>query len=51
MTQPELRNELLIAAAEPLLPAEKKLTGWSLAAGLALLGILVAVTHYFPAYF
>ena len=51
MTQPDLRNELLIAAAEPLLPVEKKLVGWSLGTGLVLLIIFVGVSHYFPMHF
>ncbi|MFT4119185.1 hypothetical protein [Bradyrhizobium sp.] len=34
---------------EPLLPIEKKLIGWSLGIGIALLIILVAVNHIFPA--
>jgi hypothetical protein len=51
MSQPDLRQELLVAAAEPLLPIEKKLIGWSLGTGLALLVILVIINHYFPAHF
>jgi hypothetical protein len=51
MTQPDLHKELLIAAAEPLLPIEKQLISWSLGTGLVLLGVLVAVNHYFPAHF
>jgi hypothetical protein len=37
------------AQAEPLLPVEKKLIGWSLGIGLVLLAILVIVNHVFPA--
>ncbi len=33
---------------EPLLPIEKKLIGWSLGIGLALLGVLIAVNYFFP---
>jgi hypothetical protein len=51
MSQPDLRQELLVAAAEPLLPIEKKLIGWSLGTGLALLVILVIINQYFPAHF
>jgi hypothetical protein len=49
MTHTELHKELLVAAAEPLLPVEKKLIGWSLGIGLALLAILLLINHYFPA--
>ena len=48
MSQPEIRRELENAAAEPLLPIEKKLIGWSLATGLVLLVVLVVVNHYLP---
>jgi hypothetical protein len=51
MPQPNIRNELLNAAVEPLLPIEKKLVGWSLGIGIALLVILVIINHYFPAHF
>ena len=44
-TQPELREELRTAAAEPLLPIEKKLIGWSLAIGLVLLAVLAAANY------
>jgi hypothetical protein len=33
---------------EPLLPIEKKLIGWSLGLGLALLAVLIAVNHFMP---
>ena len=36
---PDLRDEMK-APAEPLLPVEKKLIGWSLSIGLALLVLL-----------
>jgi hypothetical protein len=36
-------------AAEPLLPIEKKLIGFSLGLGIALLIILVGLNHFFPA--
>ena len=51
MSQPDIRRELQNAAAEPLLPIEKKLIGWSLATGLVLLVLLVLVNHYLPAAF
>ncbi len=44
----DLREELRSAPAEPLLPIEKKLIGWSLAIGLVLLIILAAINHFFP---
>jgi hypothetical protein len=35
---------------EPLLPIEKKLIGWSLSLGIALLVVLVVISRtYFPA--
>jgi hypothetical protein len=34
--------------AEPLLPVEKKLIGWSLGIGLVSLAILVIVNHFLP---
>jgi hypothetical protein len=48
MSQPDIKNELLKAPAEPLLPIEKKLIGWSLGIGLVLLAILVLVNHFAP---
>jgi hypothetical protein len=44
----DLRNELENAPVEPLLPVEKKLIGWSLGIGLILLGVLIAINHFFP---
>jgi len=44
-TEPGMREELRTASAEPLLPIEKKLIGWSLAIGLVLLAVLT-VTNY-----
>jgi len=46
---PDLRQELQNAPPEPLLPVEKKLIGWSLGIGVALLIILVLVSHFVPA--
>jgi hypothetical protein len=47
MSEQELRDELK-APAEPLLPIEKKLIGWSLGVGLALLALLAIVNHFLP---
>ena len=49
MPEPDLRTELSKAEAEPLLPIEKKLIGWSLGIGLTLLIILAIVNHFLPA--
>ena len=35
--------------AEPLLPVEKKLIGWSLGTGIALLIVLTLLNHLVPA--
>jgi hypothetical protein len=51
MSQPDLRNELASAPAEPLLPVEKKLIGWSLATGVVLLILLTIIGRYVPATF
>lgn len=48
MSQPDLKNELNAVEVEPLLPIEKKLIGWSLGIGIALLIVLVSVNHLFP---
>jgi hypothetical protein len=47
MSQSDLKNEPG-AAVEPLLPIEKKLIGWSLGIGIALLVVLVIVNHLIP---
>jgi len=47
MSQSELRDEIA-APAEPLLPIEKKLIGWSLGIGIALLIVLIAFNHFVP---
>jgi len=49
MPESDLKRELQNAPAEPLLPVEKKLIGWSLAIGLALLAVLVLVSRFVPA--
>jgi hypothetical protein len=48
MSQPDIRKELANAAVEPLLPIEKKLIGWSLALGIALLTILAILARVAP---
>lgn len=49
MSQPDIGAELRRAPpAEPLLPVEKKLIGWSLGTGLALLVVLLLINHYLP---
>jgi len=40
--QPRIADEIRKMAAEPLLPIEKKLIGWSLGLGIVLLVVLVA---------
>jgi hypothetical protein len=47
MSQPDIKDEIN-AAAEPLLPIEKKLIGWSLGIGIVLLIVLIAVNHVVP---
>jgi hypothetical protein len=46
----DIKQELAVEAqaVEPLLPIEKKLIGWSLGLGLALLAVLIAVNHFVP---
>jgi hypothetical protein len=48
MSQPDLKNEINAMEVEPLLPIEKKLIGWSLGIGIALLVVLIAVNHFVP---
>ena len=48
MSQSGLRNEIGAAEVEPLLPVERKLIGWSLGLGIALLIVLIAVNHFVP---
>ena len=48
MTQSDIREELRNAPIEPLLPIEKKLIGWSLGTGLALLAVLLVINHLVP---
>jgi hypothetical protein len=49
MSSSDLNAEANRNAAEPLLPIEKKLIGFSLGLGIALLVILVGLNHLFPA--
>jgi hypothetical protein len=46
MPKPDLREAT--SAPEPLLPIEKKLIGWSLGAGLALLALLIVINPFAP---
>jgi hypothetical protein len=46
MPKPDLRDAT--SAPEPLLPIEKKLIGWSLGVGLALLALLVIINRLAP---
>jgi hypothetical protein len=48
MPSSNLRDEMNAAEVEPLLPIEKKLIGYSLGLGIALLVILIAVNHFVP---
>jgi hypothetical protein len=48
MSQSDLRDEINVREVEPLLPVEKKLIGWSLGLGIALLIVLIAVNHFVP---
>ena len=47
MDEPKIVDELkqMDQAYEPLLPIEKKLIAWSLGLGVALIGILIWVSH------
>jgi hypothetical protein len=49
MPESNLQQELQNAPPEPLLPIEKKLIGWCLGIGLALLVVLLLVNHFVPA--
>jgi hypothetical protein len=48
MTAPDIKNDANVTVVEPLLPIEKKLIGWSLGIGIALLIVLIAVNHFVP---
>jgi hypothetical protein len=47
MEQPKFSEEMQKMAYEPLLPIEKKLIGWSLGLGIALLVVLLVVARVF----
>lgn len=49
MSQVNVGEEFRKAQAEPLLPVEKKLIGWSLGIGVVLLVILAIVNQLFTA--
>ncbi|HEV8644883.1 MAG TPA: hypothetical protein VGR01_04875 [Burkholderiales bacterium] len=50
MAEPDIKEELARMRAEPLLPVEKKLVGWSLALGAVLLILLIWASYsFFPA--
>jgi hypothetical protein len=44
MEQPRIGEEIRKMEYEPLLPVEKRLIGWSLGIGIALLLVLVFIT-------
>lgn len=46
MPKPDLRDAA--SAPEPLRPIEKKLIGWSLGVGLALLALLIVINQFVP---
>ena len=49
MSQQDIQRELdKVQPVEPLLPIEKKLIGWSLGIGLALLVVLLLANHFWP---
>ena len=47
MEQPKIAEEMQKMAYEPLLPVEKKLIGWSLGLGIALLIVVLVVARLF----
>jgi hypothetical protein len=47
MSQAEIEREAN-NPAEPLLPVEKKLIGWSLGIGIVALAVLVVINHFLP---
>ncbi len=49
MDEPKIAEELQKMEHEPLLPAEKKLVGWSIVLGVLLIGVLAWISHtFFP---
>jgi hypothetical protein len=49
MSDNNIADELNNAKAEPWLPIETKLVGWSLGIGITLLVVLAVVNHIYPA--
>jgi hypothetical protein len=47
MLHDNIGEQIRAQAAEPLLPIEKKLIGWSLGIGVALLIVLTAISRLF----
>ena len=48
MSESNIAQELRKAKAEPWLPIETKLVGWSLGVGVALLIVLGVINHLLP---
>ena len=48
MEQFNIKEEIRKIPYEPLLPVEKKLIGWSLGLGIALLALLLLANRLFP---
>jgi len=48
MTEPKLEDEIERRFAEPLLPIEKKLIGWSLGVGVVSLIVLAVISRFLP---
>jgi hypothetical protein len=49
MSQPNIENDIApVNTAEPLLPVEKKLIGWSLGIGIVLLAALILLNSLYP---
>jgi len=48
MLHDNIGEQIRALPAEPLLPIEKKLIGWSLGLGIVLLLVLIAVNHFVP---
>ena len=51
MAHTTIQQELNRAQSEPLLPIEKKLIGWSLGIGIALLVVLTIIAQVAPVTF